>query len=302
MSVTTLIVGCGYLGSRVGARLKERGGRVIGTVRTAARAAMIRKMGIEPLIADVLDPATIDPFPAVDRVFYSVGFDRNAGVAFRTVYVDGLGAALGRLADRAGRLVYASSTGVYGQDDGGWVDEDSPTDPTHESGRVVLDAETMLKEAAARLGLPVVIVRFSGLYGPGRIPRRVALERGEPIVGDPERPLNLVHVDDAAEATIAALDRGEPGRTYLVSDDRPIARREYYATVAKLLGAPAPRFVQPEPGSPEALREESSKRISNHRMRIELGVSLAYPDINAGLPAALGVGIGIGTAKPLPLP
>ena len=206
----------------------------------------------------------------------------------RTVALDGLRNTLERLAGRVGRLGYASSTGVYGRGVGEWVDEESPTDPAHESGRVVLEAEGLLRAVAASRGLPIVILRFAGLYGPGRIPRRSSLERGDPIVGDPDRPLNLIQVDDAAEAVVAALDRGRPGRIYLVSDDRPTARREYYDAVARLLGAPAPRFVPPEPGSPESLREASSKRVSNRRLHAELGVSLAYPDITTGLAAALG--------------
>jgi nucleoside-diphosphate-sugar epimerase len=133
-----------------------------------------------------------------------------------------------------------------------------------------------------------MILRFAGLYGPGRLPRRRNLERGEPIPGDPDRLLNLIHIDDAAEAAVAALDHGRPGRTYLVSDDSPMTRRAYYTMVAELLRAPAPGFVTPAPGSPEALREGSSKRVSNRRMRQELGVTLRYPDIKTGVAAVLG--------------
>jgi nucleoside-diphosphate-sugar epimerase len=290
VSATTLILGCGYLGTRVGERLVRRGERVLGTVRSSARADSLEALGIGPIVADVLHPRSLDALPAVDRVFYCVGFDRGAGVSMRAVYVDGLRNVLARLAGRAGRLVYASSTGVYGRGLGEWVDEDSPTVPAHESGRVVLDAEKLLCVEGDEPGIPAVILRYSGLYGPGRILRRASLERGEPIVGDPDRPLNLVHVDDAAAAAVAALDRGRPGRVYLVSDDRPLPRRAYYTLAATLLGAPAPRFEAPAPGSPEALREESSKRVSNRRMHEELGVPLAHPDITTGLPASLASG------------
>jgi nucleoside-diphosphate-sugar epimerase len=288
VSVTTLIVGCGYLGGRVGEILRGRGERVLATTRSASRVDAIRGRGLEPVVADVLDPGTLDALPAADRAFYCVGYDRAAGVPMRDVYVAGFRNALERLADRVGRLVLASSTGVYGPTEGEWIDEDSPTMPTHDSGRVVLEAEELLTGFAASRGLDAVILRFAGLYGPGRLPRRASLERGEPIVGDPERPLNLVHVDDAAAAAVAALDRGRPGRVYLVADDRPMPRGEYYRLAARLLVAPEPRFVAPAPGSPEATREASSKRVSNRRLRDELGVSLAYPDITAGLPASLG--------------
>jgi nucleoside-diphosphate-sugar epimerase len=281
--MTTLIVGCGYLGRRVGRRLARRGERVWGTTRTASRTAELAAEGIEPVIVDVVRPETLGNLPSADRVLYCVGFDRAAGLPMRTVYVDGLRHALEQFADRAGRLVYASSTGVYGQDDGGWVVEDSPTVPRHESGQVVLEAEGVVR--AIHPG--GIIVRFAGLYGPRRIPRRDSLCRGEPIAGDPKRFVNLIHIDDAAEAAIAALDLGAAGRLYLACDDRPVERGEYAAAVADCLGAPPPRFQAPEPGSPEARREESNKRIANRRMKAELGVALAYPDITTGIPAAL---------------
>lgn len=285
--MSTLIVGCGYLGRRVGRLLHRSGRRVFGTTRSPGRAAELEGWGIEPILADVLDPASLAALPQVERAFYCVGFDRKSGIPMRTVYVDGLRHALGRLIDRAGRLVYAGSSGAYGQDDGGWVDEDSPAEPRHESGMVCLEAEGVVREVAGERGLPAVVLRFSGLYGPGRIIRREALARGEPIVGDPSRYLNLIHVDDAAEAVVSALDRGQTGRTYLVSDDRPVERREYYTLVAEELGAPVPRFEHPAPGSPESRREEANKRCSNRRMKEELGVVLSYPDITTGVPAAL---------------
>ncbi len=172
---------------------------------------------------------------------------------------------------------------MYGQNDGGWVDESSDTEPVTESGWVCLDAEKTVAETA----LSWVIVRYSGLYGPGRIVRRTALERGEPILGDPAKWLNLIHIDDAASAAITALDWGAPGRIYLATDDRPLERREYYTQAAMWLGAPAPAFVKPEPGSTEASREDSNKRVSNRRIKEELGFSLAFPNVMDGLPATI---------------
>jgi nucleoside-diphosphate-sugar epimerase len=224
----------------------------------------------------------------VDRVLYCVGFDRSKGLPIRSVYVDGLRHALGHLIDRAGMLVYAGSTGVYGQNDGDWVNEDSPVDPQTESGKACFEAEEVIRSYELEGSLPSTILRFSGLYGPGRIMRREALLEGKVIVGDPEKFLNLIHIDDAALATVAALDQGEGHSLYLISDDRPAPRREFYALAAEALGAPAPRFEPPQPGSPEAGREESNKRISNAKMHEELGVVLNYADITTGVPAAVG--------------
>ncbi len=281
--MSTLIVGCGALGRRVGRLLAGRGEPAFGIVRSPARGEELAALGIVPLIADVLDSDSLASLPAVDRVLYCVGFDRSAGVSMRTVYVEGLRHVLDRLAGRVGRWVYASSTSVHGQEDGAWIDEDSPAIPRHEAGRVCLDAETLIRER----GGDVVIIRFAGLYGPGRIVRKALVERGEVLVGDPSKYLNLIHLDDAAGATLAAFDRGEGGRTYLACDDRPVERREYYGLVARCLGAPPPRFAPPAPEGLEARREETNKRVSNRRLRSELGVQLTYPDITTGVPAAL---------------
>ena len=284
--MTTLIVGCGYLGRRVAARLIERGERVFGTTRSKERARGLESIGIEPVIADVHDPGSLASLPAADRVLHAVGFDRAAGHPLRAVYVDGLRNVLDRL---AGRLVTIGSTGVFGQKDGAWVDEASPTEPVQESGRVALDAERLARRWGGERGLPVVVLRCSGLYGPGRVVGRASLERGEPIAGDPSRFLNLIHIDDAAEAAIAALDRGQAGAVYLASDNRPVARREYYSLAARLLNAPDPEFTRPEPGSTEALRDDTNKRVRNRLLREDLGVSLRFPDIGTGLPAAIGM-------------
>jgi nucleoside-diphosphate-sugar epimerase len=282
--MTTLIVGCGYLGRRVGMRLIRRGERVLGTTRTGARASALAALGIEPVTIDVLDPGSLVGLPAADRILYCVGFDRSAGVPMRTVHVEGLRNVLER---RPERIVLIGSTGVYGQTGGEWVDESSPAVPLHEAGAVALEAERLALRTAGERGQSVVVLRCAGLYGPGRVIGRASLEQGLPIAGDPARFLNLIHNDDAAEAAIAALERGKPGAVYLASDDRPVARREYYALAARLLNAPEPRFEVPAPNLAEAARDGSNKRVRNHRMRAELGVSLRFPDIQTGLPDAI---------------
>ncbi|WP_406699879.1 SDR family oxidoreductase [Singulisphaera sp. Ch08] len=283
----TLIVGCGYLGQRVGKLLADRGETVYGTVRSSARAASLQGVGIEPVIANVLAPDSLTNLPDVDRVLYSVGFDRSGADSMRTVYVEGVRNFLEHYPGTAGQLVYVSSTGVYGRNDGGWITEDDPAEPAHESGRVCLDAEAVTRRLGPGRGLDPVVIRCSGLYGPHRIPRKASLERNEPIAGDPTKFLNLIHIDDAATLAVAALDRGAPGRIYHVSDDRPVERQEFYSLVATLLGIAPPRFETVNPDNPAAAREESNKRISNHRIRSELQVDLAFPDIQSGLPAAI---------------
>jgi nucleoside-diphosphate-sugar epimerase len=287
--VTTLIIGCGYLGQRVGSILRDRGEDVLGTVRSEARAARIANLDIQPVVADVLSPQSLHSLPAAERVFYCVGFDRAAGASMREVYVDGLLNVLENLPRDVRRFVYASSTGVYGHTDGEWVTEDTPPVPRTESGQICLEAEERLVDWAKRRNRPepAVRLRFAGLYGPSRVVRRTLIEQGEPIPGDPDKLLNLVHIDDAARAVVAVLAVAAPDPVYLVSDDRPVTRREYYSLVAKLLGSPTPRFVPSEAGGASAGRDATSKRVANHRMKARLGLELIYPDITTGLPAAL---------------
>ncbi len=281
--MATLIMGCGYLGQVLGQQLASRGERVIGTVRSAERAAKLAEIGIEARIADVLKPESLANLPETERTVYCVGFDRSSGASMRSVYVQGLRSFLAHRGTVPGKLIYVSSTGVYGQTDGSWVTEDSPTEPTHESGRVCLDAE---REALAG-DRDSVILRFAGLYGPGRIVRRESLLRNAPIVGDPAKFLNLVHIEDAARAIAVALENPQSNGCYLVSDARPVTRKEYYELAAECLGAPPPRFEAPSPDSAEAQRDASNKRVSNRRIRQELGLELKYPEIRLGLPAAL---------------
>lgn len=272
MTPTHLILGCGYLGRAAAAGWVAQGRAVAALTRS--RAAELRALGAQPVLGDVTDPAALR-LPAADTVLYAVGMDRSAGKSMREVYVGGLANVLDALPPPR-RFVYVSSTGVYGQTDDGWVDETAPTEPAEEGGRVALECERLLR---ARLP-DAVVLRFAGIYGPGRVIRRAAVERGEPCAADPDGWLNLIHVSDGARAVHAAGERAAPGRTYNVADDRPATRREFYAELAALLGAPEPRFCGPAGGA--------SRRVSNRRMRSDLGVELEFPDYRAGLRQAIG--------------
>lgn len=278
-----LVVGCGYLGRRVAVRLTARGWRTAATTRSPQKAEQLEAVGITPVLADVLKPETLTSLPPTRRLFYAVSPDRSAGSTPRQVYVEGLQSLLDAMRGRIGGLVQASSTGVYAQTDGSWVDEDSPTEPASESGQALLEAESVAR-AFSGTEVASIVVRFAGLYGPERIIGRKALENGKPIPGDPDWFVNLVHVDDAAEAATRAI-LGEVGWPVLIaSDDRPTPRGDCYRLTARLLNAPQPRF---DPGARRSGRGETHKRVLNGRLRAVLGDDLRYPSIEEGLPAAL---------------
>jgi len=276
--MSKLIVGCGYLGLRVAARWLTAGQRVYATTRSAERAATLRQLGIDPVLCDVLIPDSLRSLPAAETTLYCVGFDRAAGQSMRAVYVDGLANFVRQTSPT--KLIYVSSTGVYGQTAGEEVDETAATEPQEDSGRTVLEAERHLPATALTL-------RFAGIYGPGRLLRRQALLAGEPLVGDADKWLNLIHVEDGATAVLAAETHGQPGRVVNVCDDEPVRRRDFYTLLARLLGAPEPRFVPPQPGAPVPGHERANRRLVNRRLRTELGVQLLYPSFRAGLPASL---------------
>jgi nucleoside-diphosphate-sugar epimerase len=271
MSEPVLVIGCGYLGRRVAAAWRDRGRTVYALTR--GRAAELAAAGCVPLIGDVTNPSSLKHLPQVETVLYAVGRDRSSGTSMRDVYVTGLSNVLAALPP-PGKLLYVSSSSVYGQTDGEWVTEDSPTEPAEESGRVVLEAEHVLQSQFPS----AVILRFAGIYGPGRLLREKEIRAGEPLVGDADKWLNLIHVDDGVRAVLAAESRATPGETYNVSDGEPVTRQDFYTELARVLGAPPVRFI---PG-PNA-RGETHRRVSNAKAREQLGFVPHYRDHRAGL-------------------
>lgn len=279
MSMRILIIGCGYLGHRAAEMFLRRGDIVTALTRSPQRAEEWRKEGIEPIVGDVLAPESLAQLPEVDRCVYAVGYDRTATADKRTVYVEGLRNVLNAVQSRVRHFLYVSSTSVYGQNFGEWVDESSPTQPTSPDGQICREAELLVQNAFSDTQAEnrAVILRLAGIYGPGRlIGRREQLIKQVPIQANPEGWLNLIHVDDAVLVLEALTDprriqNGFPAPVYLVSDEAPLRRREFYETFAQLLGAPAPRFETSE-------SQGLNKRCDSRRVRTELGVTLRYPN------------------------
>ena len=282
-----LIIGCGYLGERVARNWLDNGYETWVLTRSEERAARLAESGLNPLIGDVLDLGSLQKFPQVETILFAVGFDRASKRSKRTVYVEGLRNVLKENRGKFQRIVYISSTSVYGQDNGEFVDEFSAASPSEENGCICRDAEAVVSEPFrradqdARTG-EAVVLRLAGIYGPGRLlAREQQLRRGGLLSGNPDAWLNLIHVEDAVQAVLAAEDRGRAGETYLVCDDQPIRRREYYAALASQLGIVPPGFEEVAADAPE--RRRFNKRCVNRRMREELCVKLQSPTVIEGL-------------------
>jgi nucleoside-diphosphate-sugar epimerase len=221
-------------------------------------------------------------------VLFAVGYDHSAGQSIADVYAGGVASVLAALPADTGRFIYISTTGVYGNASGAWVDEQTPPDPKRDGGRASLAAEQII--SAHPIGAASIILRLAGIYGPGRVPFIDKLLAGQPIPAPAAGHLNLIHVDDAAAVIVAAsqlapFPRGP--QIYCVSDGHPVKRAEFYRETARQLCAPPPTFVETDPNSPRAARAKADRKICNDRMLAELGVQLVYPNYRAGLAAVL---------------
>ncbi|MBI2824947.1 MAG: SDR family oxidoreductase [Planctomycetia bacterium] len=275
------------MGRRVADRWRAAGHEVFAVTRSPTRAAEFAHAGLQPIVADCLRLETLADLPAADTVLYSVGYDREQAHGIEEVYLHGLVNVLGALPEATGRVIHTSSTGVYGDCAGDWVDEQTPCFPDRPGGRACLAAEEALR--AHPRGANAVILRLAGIYGPGRVPRAETLASGRPIPAAPKAWLNLIHVDDAATVILAAETIAGP-RVFVVSDGNPVSRREYYRELARLMGLVEPRFIEPAPASRLARRAAGDKRASNARLVDELGIRFAHPSYREGLASILASG------------
>lgn len=277
------VVGGGFLGSALATALDARG---IAT-RVFSRSGDWRGDAPAPRHVECrpldITHAPLDPgaFAGCGPVVLAVA--PGGSQDRRALYVGGTAAVLG-CGHAFERVVYIGSTSAVGSLDG-WVDEDSAPSPTTERGMVQRDAEAEAQRRGARSGTPTLALRLGGLYGPGRALGRVYRRRTEDaMLGHGHVPTNLIHRDDAVQATLAALANPEVEGVIHVCDDDHRTRRAMYAAVAELGGQPPPRWsAETPPGPPQG------KRIANQRMKSALGVRLLHPEhqLDANAPGPL---------------
>jgi len=256
-----LIAGCGDLGNRLAARLS--GWTVHGLRRNVSRLAA----GIVPLRADLSQPSTLGAVAGDwDAVIYTATPGERTPEGYRQAYVTGMQELLKRV--RVGRLIMVSSTAVFGQDDGSWVDEASATEPRRFNGEILLEAERIAADAGG------IVIRFSGIYGPGReyLVRKVVKGPVE-CRRDPPIWTNRIHSEDCAAALAHLLELEHPEALYLASDARPAPRWDVLQWLAERLDAAGPVEAPDDAGQ--------GKRIDANRL-FDSGFALQYPDYRAG--------------------
>ncbi|WP_049622281.1 NAD-dependent epimerase/dehydratase family protein [Frateuria defendens] len=277
MAERILLAGCGDLGHRVAQRLLARGDEVFALRRQPPADA---PAGIRWLRGDLARPSTYaDGLPAgLDRLVYLPAPAAREAAAYRAVFGDGLRDLLAALdRSRLARVLFVSSSAVYGEHGGQWVDEATPPAPLGFNGAVLREAECWL----AGQPLRSVALRLAGLYGPGRLQLAERLRAG--TVRVPRAAphwANRIHVDDAAAAIVHLLDLADPAPLYLGVDDTPLPLDVLYDHLAGLLGV-APPADGPAPAN------VGSKRLSNARLRAS-GFAFRWPDARAGYAALLG--------------
>ena len=282
-----LIVGCGDVGGRV-VRLVHPRWRVLALTSTAARAAELRALGATPLVGNLDEPATLGRLGGLaDAVLHLAP---PPGQGEHDPRTRALCAALAR-GGRVQRLVYASTTGVYGDAGGARFDETRAVAPASDRARRRVDAEATVRWFGRLHGVAVSILRIPGIYAgdrPGGHPRERLL-RGTPVLA-PEDDVytNHIHADDLARACVAALHRGRPQRVVHASDDSELMMGDYFDLAADLCALPRPpritRAQAREQLSPMPLSFMSeSRRLDNRRLKRELRLVLRYPTVREGL-------------------
>lgn len=297
-----VIIGCGYTGTRLARRLLAAGATVRATRRTPeATRELAAELG--PVAGGRLATMALDLAALATLATPAAPADAAAGEPGQlatwlagAILVDAAppvpGNARGEAhlvacaaAADARRIVYISSTGVYPPGDGSWTDEDAPVGPASDQGQARLAAENAILDGARASAIEAVSLRAAGIYGPGRgVPTR--LHQGTyRIIGDGDTFVSRIHVDDLvavilAAATVPLL----PRPVYNVADDEPETSRAYAYAVADILGVPRPPSVPVSAVDPWiAAMMRANRRISNQRLKQELGVELAYPTWREGL-------------------
>jgi nucleoside-diphosphate-sugar epimerase len=276
--------GLGYSALALARRLIASGWVVTGTCRSAEKAAALREAGFSATLFNREQPVDAMALDGVTHLLVSVPPDA-AGDPVLARHGNDIAALPG-----LSWLGYLSTTGVYGDRGGGWVDESAQLLPSGERGRRRVAAEQGWLSLWQDQGVPVHIFRLAGMYGPGRSVFDALRAGTAKRIGKPGQVFSRIHVEDLATVLVASMEKARPGAVYNLCDDDPASPEAIVAYGAKLLGMDPPPLVPLEAAGLSPMAHsfyDDNKRVSNRLIKTELGVSLRYPDFRAGLAAIL---------------
>ncbi len=272
-----VIAGCGYVGMRLGEILSAEGHEIWGIRRDPSSLPP----AIRHLKADLTDPQSLVRIDLhCDWAVYCAAAEGHTENAYQRAYGIGLRSFLNQLQRsrvHPKRVIFTSSTGVYGQDDGTWVEEESPTEPKDFSGRWVLEGERILRNS----GLPGIILRLGGIYGPGRTHLLERIRTGNPSNTEPPTYTNRIHREDCARSLVHLLNIENPFPVYNGVDCQPSTRDAVSAWIAQRMGLKSEITDSPGSGPPRG------KRVRNTRL-IESGYRFLYPSFKEGYGEMIG--------------
>lgn len=275
--IRLLIAGCGDLGMRVARRVLQNPiNRAWGLKRTPP-GAQEKILGFSWFEADLSNPESMKHLPmGITHILFSAAPNARTESDYRALYFDGLRNVVHHAySSTLKRVLFISSTAVYGEHADEWVNEDTPVNPKNFNGRVLFEAEQWLSSFGREHALTTLNLRLSGIYGPGRMALLEKLKLGQ--VGAPSSGAhwsNRIHVDDAAAAIVHLMGFEHPQSTYLITDSTPLPMRTLYEALAQLVGGPIPTVSE----SPVFV---GSKRLSNAKLR-ETGFVFQWPDSRDG--------------------
>jgi nucleoside-diphosphate-sugar epimerase len=270
--VRVLVVGCGYVGQPLAERLAQAGHEVFGLSRKPPEFGG----GIVPITCDITRRDALKGIPRTyDAVINTASSSKGGAEEYRSVYLEGTRNLLAHL--QFEKYVWTSSTSAYAQNDGGLVTEESPAEPLAATSRILRETEEVLLRE--RQG---IVLRLAGIYGPDRGHLFQQYLRGEArIHGEGARWLNMIHREDAVGAGIAALEMGRAGEIYNVTDNEAVTERDFFAWLAQKLKRDLPPVIS-EFELASRKRGVTNKRVSNRKLREQLGYAFVYPTFREG--------------------